>query len=355
MEVISVEYFSDTSKVILVEEGTVYFDIRNSSGKSITDNAMFDVHMINNYSVISLYKANFSMSDFPLTIVTFKQGETAYTELFNAPFSIPSSTSRFAFGKRGDSAKNITFENLTDYCNDGGECYVEKSANLSDILPSAARENLSVYDKNFINNIGSNYVTNSNNTNFIHSTATDYPMYSSYSGTSESGTKCQEVWENYFNSGVAHISFKLSGVKYIKQTGNQPLILNGAHTDSLFNGRELYPKSAMIMYPSFSGTNRDGVAYQWYPDPQWLPEVVYIRGVVGAYDLDVPEHLPVIIVTGDEPFVYRGSQLDGQSIYMYWKMPDFSSHQDGKTPYIELDEATDITFRADYVPSDAQL
>lgn len=355
MEVINVEQFSDTSKVILVNEGTVYFDIRNSSGKSISDNAMFDVHIINGYSAITLYKVNFSESDFPLSIVTFKRGETAYTELFNAPFSVPLSAARFCFGKRGDTAKNITFYNLTNYCNDGGDCYVKKSSNLSDVLPSLARENLGIYDKSFIDNIGQDYVKNTNNTSFIHSIATDYPFYSAYNGADEYGTKCQEVWENYFNSGVAHISFTLQNVKYIKHTMNNPLVINSAHIDSLFNGRELYPKSAFIMYPSLSTTSRNGIFYQFYPDPQWLPEVVYIRGLLGPYNLDQAEHMPVIIVTGDDPFVYRGSTLQGQSIYLYWKMPSYAGFEGGKNPYLELDTANDITFRADYVPSDAQL
>lgn len=356
MEVINVEQFSDTSKIILVEEGTAYFDIRNRLGVSISDSAMFDVHIINGYSAITLYKANFSSSDFPLSIVTFKQGETAYTELFNSDFSVPLSSARFCFGKRGDTAKNITFEKLTDYCNDNGDCYVSKSANLSDVLPEVSRDNLSVYSKEFIDNIGMDYVTNTNNTSFIHSTATDYPFYSIYNGVNETGTKCSEVWENYFTSGVAHISFTLQNVKYIKHTMTTPAVINSAHIDSLFNGRELHPKTALIMYPSLSTSSRDGIFYQFYPDPNWLPEIVYIKGTLGVYDLSQAEHLPVVIVTGDEPFAYRGSILQGQSIYLYWNFPDYSGRfQGGKTPYLELDTANDITFRADYVPSDAQL
>ena len=323
--------FSETYSLILPYQ-TVYFEVYDKDFKYILNGN--GAKLINN--TLFLHRENFQESDFPINILTFssEDGEAAIA-LFNQRVSMPTSTARFAIGKRNELARNINVKDFANYVNEGGSIYIGKDFTGFDY--NAARENLDIYSKNEVRNFTRNIITQSS----YNYTSNNVYLRPWMSQAFSSGSYHFQQGKFYtsFRNGFVDINIEfVARAYYTVETGFYRLCGIGEAI-----GQNWAPEQPIIVAPEVTSLPKE---IRKYGDGQANQSI----------NLNSQYNLPYLVITG-APYKMNGSSAPGESICTFNPYPRVStiSANGGQAAFNMFTSNQTIRYHIRYAVNDAQL
>lgn len=347
MKTVVINYFTGTKTVALSLNAAQYITLYDNASNDITDSNIISVNRYADSVVVSISSDNILDSAFPLRLVYFNYIDTngfGTQKLFDQAQATPASSDCFAIGKRNATAKNVSLSDLSDFITDSGDAYIKKASNLADIQAQKARENLSVYDKNHIDRIPSDYVSNADDFRNI----TTYQHFANAAiYTSGTDVHANMTVENLYQSGIMSVSFKFTdalhfggGVAAISSV-DVPIVLGDSYD---FISAGFQASIPLIMQPQISGL---------------IGETCTLLGISdggfwhGSTVLQTLSALPYLIVTGSDAFKWRNADLQANKVYMVFNM--YSPYVNIALLTLTLPDEKDVIYSATYTPNDSQL
>ena len=318
MQQITINNFEDTTSVNIPKD-TAYVEIVSyREGRfyyeNVDDSFLFKVIYNANFNTLVFSKENFTNDMFPLILTTFSNSDLeGGSELFNKSFGIPYGIMRLAVGRRNRPSKNITFENITKYINEGGSAYVDKTFTGLDF--EEARQNLNVYSKGEIDALQNEYMFSNvvfnlsrNDALRFGDTYTGYPFLETT--LMESGRyNAHNTFHSWFKGGVCGFELKFLNVKsYIEYRDNPHYFCD---IQTLFNGRQFTTQVPLIIKPS---VYRNGSANE---RPFYQRKGVRYGNTVALTNPTAADIMfyPVMVITPDYDINFANSILRSNSVY----------------------------------------
>lgn len=384
------DWTSGTTQVTLAASSDyyeIYGRVSASTYQVITDSNIAMQTRVGDNLYLVLNRENFRDTDFPLIILGFDLNDTSgTTELFGQTLETePDSIySRFAFGKRGNDCLNVATDFLSEFVTCGGNCFVKKSSNLSDIDAESARNNLELYSKEEIDRyVNGQYINNLNDFTYTiatRDTSANNPYCSSINQRGDQAA-AEETWTAEYHYGSLYFEYRMTYVGCVKTTSYASPYKLGTLTE-LTGGRGVSNQCPIFIYPcpvksngqmpstitfkhqghddpeNFYYDAQEGQWYHIYYDPESgaqhmepidsAPDEGWYTITDGSRPM-LPKYIPLMVVTGGSPMKYEDFTLSANSVYILHDTVTI-----GQGTHGDFDACT-IRFQGSFVPNDLQL